>query len=34
LIYHDELQEPIDKIRWAVAQGPARIDQICVAKLK
>jgi len=33
-IKNDYINWPIDNIRWAVAKGPAKIDQICVAKLK
>jgi len=33
-IKQEYINWPIDNIRWAVSKGPARIDQLCVAKLK
>jgi hypothetical protein len=33
-IKHDYINWPIDNIRWAVSKGPARIDNLCVLKLK
>lgn len=33
VLKNDFINHPIDNIRWAVANGPAKIDEICVVRL-